>query len=253
MLNSIFISFIFLIIPLFSFANNWTHTTHTDEMTGKKQDISYANADYPNDVTIHIRQTSWEKEVYLSTNKYVKHVKVIYVRFGNGKVQTYAISSSNRKTMYISDADNFLRNMKKNRFLAVRFIPNSEEPVTAKFSLIGYSNSFHNRPIYNNTKNQNQKAAMAWNRKVDKERGYSNDSSNSAESYVPKKEDNPDNYKGQAELKLDGLHAYGIKSIKKFKGNKLIIQAANGTFAIPKDKLEKAEKINFSVELNIDN
>jgi hypothetical protein len=52
-------------------------------------------------------------------------------------------------------------------------------------------------------------------------------------------------YKNQPQLKLDDLHIYGIKSIKPFKNNKLIIKAENGTFALPKEKFEEAEKINF--------
>lgn len=57
--------------------------------------------------------------------------------------------------------------------------------------------------------------------------------------------------KRKAELKLEELHIVGIKSIKPFKGNKFIIKAENGTFALPKDKLDEAEKINFTKELII--
>lgn len=59
----------------------------------------------------------------------------------------------------------------------------------------------------------------------------------------------PSDFNGKAQLKLDSLHILGISSIKPFKDNKLIIEAANGTFALPREKFNEAEKINFTKEL----
>jgi adenine specific DNA methylase Mod len=64
----------------------------------------------------------------------------------------------------------------------------------------------------------------------------------------PKKELNCNDFKNEPQLKLGNLHIFGITSVKPFKGNKIMIKAANGTFALPKDKYEKAEKINFNIE-----
>lgn len=41
----------------------------------------------------------------------------------------------------------------------------------------------------------------------------------------------------------------GISSIEPFKNNRLLIKAANGTFALPKTKFDAAEKINFTPAL----
>lgn len=60
---------------------------------------------------------------------------------------------------------------------------------------------------------------------------------------------NPDDFKGKPQLKLGKLHILGITSIKPFKNNQLIIKAANGTFALPREKFEEAEKINFTSDL----
>ncbi|MDD5372735.1 MAG: hypothetical protein PHO62_04820 [Sulfurimonas sp.] len=59
----------------------------------------------------------------------------------------------------------------------------------------------------------------------------------------------PSDFNGKAQLKLENLHILGISSIKPFKDNKLIIEAANGTFALPREKFNEAEKINFTQEL----
>jgi|GEM_PF-7033004 len=56
-------------------------------------------------------------------------------------------------------------------------------------------------------------------------------------------------FNGKAQLKLDNLHILGISSVKPFKDNKLIIEATNGTFALPREKFNEAEKINFTQEL----
>jgi len=57
------------------------------------------------------------------------------------------------------------------------------------------------------------------------------------------------NFKNKPQIILDDLHIIGIKSIKPFKKNKYIIKAANGTFALPKDKFNEAKKINFTPKL----
>jgi len=73
--------------------------------------------------------------------------------------------------------------------------------------------------------------------------------SNQKTNYV-KKEYNPKNFKKKPQIKLNDLHILGVKSIKPFKKDKYIIKATNGTFALPKEKLEEAEKINFTKELS---
>ncbi|WP_321778193.1 hypothetical protein [Sulfurimonas sp.] len=60
---------------------------------------------------------------------------------------------------------------------------------------------------------------------------------------------NVNNFKNKPQLKLDELHILGINSIKLFKKDKLIIKATNGTFALPRDKFDEAEKINFNEKL----
>ncbi|MDD5400679.1 MAG: hypothetical protein PHQ93_05805 [Sulfurimonas sp.] len=59
----------------------------------------------------------------------------------------------------------------------------------------------------------------------------------------------PSDFNGKPQLKLENLHILGISSIKPFKDNKLIIEAANGTFALPREKFNEAQKINFTQEL----
>lgn len=59
----------------------------------------------------------------------------------------------------------------------------------------------------------------------------------------------PSDFNDKAQLKLENLHIVGISSIEPFKDNKLIIKAANGTFALPREKFNEAEKINFTKEL----
>jgi len=61
-----------------------------------------------------------------------------------------------------------------------------------------------------------------------------------------KKTYNPKYFKNRPQIILDELHILGIKSIKQCKQDKYIIKAVNGTFALPKDKFKKAEKINFN-------
>jgi len=75
----------------------------------------------------------------------------------------------------------------------------------------------------------------------------SNNTLNSAPHMISK--ETYDDYKGEAELKLDNLHIYGIKTIKKYKNNSFLIKSANGTFSIPIDKFELSEKINFTQKL----
>lgn len=70
------------------------------------------------------------------------------------------------------------------------------------------------------------------------------------EPIIIRKKLNPKDFKNTAQLKLDKLHIFGITSIEKFKENKLIIKGANGIFALPEDKFNTAEKINFNSELN---
>mgnify|MGYP006971714644 CR=1 FL=1 len=70
-----------------------------------------------------------------------------------------------------------------------------------------------------------------------------------AEQNSIKEKERPDLYKNTPQIKLGDLHIYGIKSIEPFKDNKYIIKAVNRTFALPKDKLNEAEKINFTSEL----
>ena len=71
----------------------------------------------------------------------------------------------------------------------------------------------------------------------------------SSYSNSTRKEYNPKDFRNKPQIKLDELHILGIQSIKPFKNNKYIIKAANGTFALPKEKLEKAKKINFNSKL----
>lgn len=96
-------------------------------------------------------------------------------------------------------------------------------------------------------KRRTREAKIA-NEKYFRELKYKNMRSSSTSNYV-KKTYNPDNFKNRPQIKLGELHILGVKSIKPFKKNKYIIQATNGTFAIPKDKFDKAEKINFTAEL----
>lgn len=57
------------------------------------------------------------------------------------------------------------------------------------------------------------------------------------------------NNKSKPQIKIGDLHILGVKSIKPFKDGKYIIKATSGTYALPKEKLEKAKKINFTKEL----
>jgi len=67
-------------------------------------------------------------------------------------------------------------------------------------------------------------------------------------AYIEKKY-NKKHYRNKSQIILGELHIVGIKSIKPFKDNKYIIEADNGTFALPIDKFKKAKKINFSKRL----
>lgn len=67
-------------------------------------------------------------------------------------------------------------------------------------------------------------------------------------SYV-KEEFKPQDFKNKPQIIYGKLHILGVKSIKPFKGDKYIIKATSGTYALPKDKLEEASKINFTKEL----
>ncbi len=71
----------------------------------------------------------------------------------------------------------------------------------------------------------------------------------SSNKNLPAAANKQSDFNGEAQLKLENLHILGISSIKPFKDNKLIIEAANGTFALPREKFNEAEKINFSQEL----
>jgi len=72
---------------------------------------------------------------------------------------------------------------------------------------------------------------------------------NNQEPAYVKKTHNYKKFKNKPQIILDDLHIIGIKSIKPFKKNKYIIKAANGTFWLPKDKFNKAKKINFTPKL----
>lgn len=96
----------------------------------------------------------------------------------------------------------------------------------------------------------NEKARIANEKRFQElRRKNSNNQNNKKLNYVKKKY-NPKNFKNKPQLKLDDLHILGVKSIKPFKKDTYIIKATSGTFALPKEKLEKAKKINFTKELN---
>ena len=81
-----------------------------------------------------------------------------------------------------------------------------------------------------------------------KDKNYRNKNDEQQLNYV-KKNYFPKDFKNKPQIKLGKLHILGVKSIKLFKQNKYIIKATSGTYALPKDKLEAAEKINFTEEL----
>jgi len=60
-------------------------------------------------------------------------------------------------------------------------------------------------------------------------------------------------YKKAPQLKIGALTIYGIKEIKPFRDQKetLIVESATGTFALPKNDLINAEKMNFTPELSV--
>jgi len=87
------------------------------------------------------------------------------------------------------------------------------------------------------------------NERYYRELKYDNRNDRNYRSTYVKKTYNPNNYKNKPQLKLGKLHILGIESIEPFKKNKYIIKADNGTFALPKDEFEKAEKINFNEKL----
>ena len=94
----------------------------------------------------------------------------------------------------------------------------------------------------------NEKARIAnerYYRSLQQNNNYHN---NSEPAYI-KKTHNYKKFKNKPQIILDDLHIIGVKSIKPFKKNKYIIKAANGTFALPKDKFNEAKKINFTPKL----
>lgn len=59
-------------------------------------------------------------------------------------------------------------------------------------------------------------------------------------------------YKKSPQLKLSNLHIYGVSNITPFREQKeiLMIESSLGNYALPKNKLINAEKINFTPELS---
>ncbi len=110
-------------------------------------------------------------------------------------------------------------------------------------------NRMNTREINNRRMNESNKAMRANENFFREQQSksqrykYNQQASSTIEEYKPK------DFKNKAQIKLGELHILGVKSIKPFKDGKFIIKAESGTFALPKDKLEEAEKINFSKEM----
>ena len=107
------------------------------------------------------------------------------------------------------------------------------------------------RRYKNEVKNRNAKAKLA-NERHYRELEYKNRNNqyNQSPSLIIEKEKyNPVKFKNTPQIKLGKLHIYGITSIEVFKKDKWMIKGSNGTFALPKDKFEEAEKINFNSDL----
>lgn len=60
-------------------------------------------------------------------------------------------------------------------------------------------------------------------------------------------------YKKAPQFKIGALKMYGIKDIKPFRDQTetLMVESATGNFALPKNDLINAEKINFTPELSV--
>ncbi len=60
-------------------------------------------------------------------------------------------------------------------------------------------------------------------------------------------------YKKAPQLKIGALKMYGVKDIKPFRDQTetLMVESATGNFALPKNDLINAEKINFTPELSV--
>ena len=52
-------------------------------------------------------------------------------------------------------------------------------------------------------------------------------------------------YKDSAQLIVGNVHLFGVSKVKSFKGDKVLVEAANGNFAFPKKVYESAKKLNF--------
>jgi hypothetical protein len=52
-------------------------------------------------------------------------------------------------------------------------------------------------------------------------------------------------YKDSAQLIVGNVHLYGVSEVKTFKDGKILVKAANGNFAFPKEVYDSAQKLNF--------